>query len=839
MLIAGGRVAYEGPPGASAAYFERLGFHRQPTTNPCDHVLDVACGIARRAGTLRYSPALLGQLWQRHGGSVAANTATAPSTPPLAVVPPKDGMAAETQEAAVAADSGHATIAASAQSAASTDGAAPVVSSPPGPSVSGDPVAADAVAPPDPPSAPAATAAPAPQPPAAVVPARLIILPDADGNVSGVPAAAPEAVAVQLASPPPSSVRKRPNGGLRAAGSSGGATALRAASALSRSREVVAVEEGGGAADDGTGRKGAASPPPPIPSPIDGPTTAASDVAKPPAVALATTLRWLARPAVSGRRTARATAAALRLPDAGLAIVTATARALVAVLAVGAAVALQMQNAWQLSAAVGGAAASSTQSIQRDLAAVEAQLDAERRATYIAFVVLALLWLAGGCGLLGASATVQLAPARRLLSCGLRPGADARAVAVAAATCGALAIAIALPPLRSVPLASARVAFAVLAACGEAAAWALAAVRWHRDQELAGLRVKLAAKAGQGDDWDFAPPPPTAAGGGAGGRQRAGWLAATAAVAVAAWAAVAQLPRRSLTCCRHTSSTAPPPAAAVTARKPPPFRVQFAAFLRRAWLQELAAIPVTAGVLLLLAVVGAAVGAVFRGVSWLSWSVRLLLVELIIMLSASTSGVTVVVSERALAEHEAGAGASIGAYALARQLVSAPTILLLQPFFFLVPYVQGGEPFASFTVQLGLLACLAFAASGIGNVIGVAAPRAPYLLACIAIVFVGVFSSYSPTFATLETLGFSPDGARALLAWAPMRWVSEGLLLAEVQGLPPGWAAQRAFLPKQYGYYGLSSLTSGAVYGWPFLAGVVTRLAAVAVLHARVAWRRK
>jgi hypothetical protein len=106
-------------------------------------------------------------------------------------------------------------------------------------------------------------------------------------------------------------------------------------------------------------------------------------------------------------------------------------------------------------------------------------------------------------------------------------------------------------------------------------------------------------------------------------------------------------------------------------------------------------------------------------------------------------------------------------------------------------------------------------------------------------VFVGVFNSYSPMFSTIEALGFTPDGARALLAWSPMRWTSEGLLLAEVDGLPPGWAAQRAFLPRQYGYTGLSSLYTSAVYGWPFLAGVVTRLAAVGVLQARAAWQRK
>lgn len=153
----------------------------------------------------------------------------------------------------------------------------------------------------------------------------------------------------------------------------------------------------------------------------------------------------------------------------------------------------------------------------------------------------------------------------------------------------------------------------------------------------------------------------------------------------------------------------------------------------------------------------------------LSWTVKFLLVELIVMLTAATSGVTVVVAEKELSEHEAAAGTSILAYALAKQLVSLP-LISLQPFFFLLAYIQGGEPYARWEMQFALLFVLAFAGSGLGNLVGVFAKKSPYLLVCIISIFVGVFNSYSPQFETLQAIGMSEAGARALLSWSPLRW---------------------------------------------------------------------
>ena len=194
------------------------------------------------------------------------------------------------------------------------------------------------------------------------------------------------------------------------------------------------------------------------------------------------------------------------------------------------------------------------------------------------------------------------------------------------------------------------------------------------------------------------------------------------------------------------------------------------------------------------------------------------------MLTASTSGVAVIASERDLSGHESKAGLSVTAYFLARQLVSLPFVVL-QPFFFLVTYIQAGETYASWPNQLGVLACLAFAASGLGCAVATFFFKSPYLVTCILTIFVGVFNSYSPQFETLEALGFSKEGARYLLAWSPVRWASEGMLLAEVEGLPPGMAAKRDFLIKQYDFQ-FANLSSGQVFIWPIVFGFIARLLA-------------
>lgn len=59
----------------------------------------------------------------------------------------------------------------------------------------------------------------------------------------------------------------------------------------------------------------------------------------------------------------------------------------------------------------------------------------------------------------------------------------------------------------------------------------------------------------------------------------------------------------------------------------------------------------------------------------------------------------------------------------------------------------------------------------------------------------------------------------------------------EAEGLPPGWQVQREFLLKQYNYQ-LSSLTTGAVFIWPVLFGILARTAAAVGLYARTSLKR-
>ena len=220
---------------------------------------------------------------------------------------------------------------------------------------------------------------------------------------------------------------------------------------------------------------------------------------------------------------------------------------------------------------------------------------------------------------------------------------------------------------------------------------------------------------------------------------------------------------------------------------------QGGACLWRGGMQEAAAVQKHVIVLVSLLIVGGVVGLVFRAVSWEAWSVKLLLVELSLALSAASMGASSLAAEPALAAHEARAGLNVVAAFAARQLVCA-LLVCLQPLVFLCFYVPASQPFASWLMQLELLEALCWAASGLGAFAAACSPGSPFLAATIASVFISVFNSFSPSFDTISALGLSFDGARALLAWSPVRWVSEGLMLAELQALPPGWMPRRQFL---------------------------------------------
>jgi len=276
----------------------------------------------------------------------------------------------------------------------------------------------------------------------------------------------------------------------------------------------------------------------------------------------------------------------------------------------------------------------------------------------------------------------------------------------------------------------------------------------------------------------------------------------------------------------------PPPLQRLLAvGQPPGFRSQLATFVRRAWLQDVARLPTTVGVLLLLMVVGAVVGAAFSSVSIMSWTVRSLMIILIVFLSAATSGAGLIAAERELSQHEADAGTSITAALLGRQLVALP-VTVLQPFMFLVLYAETAGTAASWPAQLGLLTCLAFAGGGLGMLVALAVPRSPYLATCILSVAVAVFNSFSPTLRQLEELGMSPGAAEATLSWSPVRWAAEGLLVADLVGLPDGWAQPRSWMLDQYRFR-VAHLTSGACYVNPLLFGLATRMAVVALLSLR------
>ena len=852
VLMSQGRVLFEGAPLAAAPYFRGLGYDPHPGANPCDFAMDVCAGIAKRSGRIQYTAETLGQLWTDRGGAAAeaAAAASALAAAGKAAVTAQLDAAAATGEGGAAparvhkaggGEAGHAHAATGSSSATATT---TLSSSSVEPSVAGSRSASSA-APPLPPTpmalappvappvaAAAASAAaadselrspprtdPTPtlppassagedgllvagrthvrQPPSGLAPVSLLDAPPPTG-ASPPLASSPShwqhgATASAVLSPPLTArrrVQQQVAVAVRAAGAGGGGGAHSSASHRS------------GADGSKRGRKAAVAAVAATNTAVTATAAAATNTA--PSTARVLTQRLVALPAFS------ATSASLALAAVGVAA---------SLLALCASVALLQGAAWLRAHAPvlsdGGGSA------------LTGGLDADE-ARFAAAMLLACTLLAVGATALlaawsGALVTTRAAPlprssgatGRRRVTCVLHQHWKGRAAAAAAA-CSVAALSI--PASTSVPLAAARVAFCALALAAETALVALALRMWHRDAQYARLRSAVAKLGGQ-----------HAASQHTGGRQQPGgplaaaWWGTTGACA--AWARA--LHRR--TCARRP--VPPPLLCLLAAGQPPSFRSQLCTFMRRAWLQEVAKLPQTVGVLLLLAAVGAVVGAAFSSVAIMSWTVRTLMVIIIVFLAAATSGAGLVAAERELSQHEADAGTSITAALLGRQLVALPA-MVLQPFFFLLLYIETAGAAGSWPAQLGLLVSLSFAGGGLGMVVALLVPRSPFLATCILSVFVAVFNAFSPTFETLEKLGLSPGAAEATLSWSPVRWAAEGLLVADLVGLPDGWAAQRSWMLSQYRFH-ISSLTSGACYINMVLFGLATRLAALALLQLR------
>lgn len=897
--MAGGRVLFQGPPADAAPYWRALGYE-PGTANASDFALDVAVGVARRAGALQYTTEVLARIWAQRREAAAAAAAAAGASSAA-------GGGQDPKQAAAVADAATATagvaVAVVSDAATQVGSGVPVavqVSSPPpstaasyhhhrrgsgaptrcpscgGSSTRSDPTTSEpasvcstcASSPSAHPSGDAATAqrpiaaepplvqpqggAPGkgappaavdvtPAPPAAPAePAPTAAAASAASEAGGSAAppapggpplaleAHPAPTLYQLHSPPPTARRRQvavpvgapPGGTPRAAGS--GADAAKGAAL-------------------GPGATGIEAPSPPdtaaatrrsTHSPGDPPTSSAPPSAATTGAPASLTARMAA--ACRARR-GRARGAPTLPPfsSTGASLALTAVGVTCGVLAVACAAVLQGAASWAASdgaAALlrqgGGAPPGGGPSVSG--ADLGARLAREAARAYNGFLATCLvsvalsLALAGWAGALW-TRRAGLAAAR----------SPAGGLAVGGALCGTLAMA--MPPSPSPVVAAARLAFA---GCALAVSLPLAGVlthRWARDAEYTRLRQQLARIGGDeggGKGTPLALParPPA----GAGGAHSRGGGTSGGDFATAATAAAAACLRAARGCCT--------PAATATVRacrprrppgfvrawqaeaRSPSFASQLRTLTRRAWLQDVGRLRTTMGVCVLMCVIGAGVGLVFRSVDYRSWVVRLLLVEIIVFLAAATTAAGHAAGERALNRHERALGASPSAAFLARQLATLPTVAL-QALFFVTGYLSGGRIYGAPGQQLGVLLALGFAGSGLGALVAVVAPRSVFLIVAIAAVGVCVFNSFSPTFPTLRALGLSPGAATAMLAWSPIRWAAEGLLLSEIQGLPGGWAARRAVLLAQYEYTP-AHLTRGDVYWWPVLFGVFARAAA-------------
>lgn len=432
------------------------------------------------------------------------------------------------------------------------------------------------------------------------------------------------------------------------------------------------------------------------------------------------------------------------------------------------------------------------------------RMDREVRFAYVSFLVFTLASIVL-TGAIAAWAGVVWTRSRGIKAARSWEGA------VALVTVILSVLSVSIPPRLGIGLAATRLAFSALA-FGLSVPFTLLLVRrWHRDAHYTQLQRKVERTVGAGPGTGLPARRPNVVELAASLLQRLRHM----------------LPHAFLGSTRPIEPTTVRVWKAVS--RPPSFGSQLLTFIRRAWLQEMSRMPTTLTVLCLLAAVGGIVGLVFRSVNFMSWTVRLLLVEIIIFLVAATTCASHIAAERALNKHERAVGVSVSASFLARQLVSIPS-MVLQPYFFLLIYLASGRIYAAPAQQLGLLICLGFAGGGLGTLTAAVFTKVPYLVVCVLAIFIAVFNSFSPTFETLRALGLTDAIAHATLAWSPIRWASEGMLLSEIEGLPVGWVPRKQFLLKQYEFQP-ANLSTGQVYVWPLLFGLLMRAAALVALE--------
>lgn len=482
-------------------------------------------------------------------------------------------------------------------------------------------------------------------------------------------------VSIQLHSPPPNTVRQRPSARGHASAGNASAIGKRAPSYFDRSHSNSVGSPQGSVSSGGGGHAAVAVTEAVEPSPASAlsasfkvqpsPASPLADTTVKAAVAEAdaadkrlafsrwsfSSLRWSrkdinsasARSGTARRRTRT------RLPDAGYVIVAAMTRLVLAVLALASTASLMMQATFgklDAGAVAGGGSGGSTAfgDASASIREVNAAMEVHLRQSYVAFLVLGVPWLAWTVVTLlslavdtsGAAASAAATSAKRSswgcfrlrgMAC-RNPYVKARGAPsssssssspqetariaqayLSTATALALLISVGLPSTPSSAANAVRLAFAVLAFTCEAGLFSIAFLTWRADEDLAKLRLHISTKVGRGEDMDGMPVPAQANAVGTAASSSPSWrrrLGATVA------GCVKRIGRRSKTLGPDEQQL-------------PSFGQQLAAFLRRALLQEAASAPSTIGVYVLLAVIGAAVGAVFRGVNW--WVHRLQLLH--------------------------------------------------------------------------------------------------------------------------------------------------------------------------------------------------------------------
>jgi ABC-type multidrug transport system ATPase subunit len=218
-------------------------------------------------------------------------------------------------------------------------------------------------------------------------------------------------------------------------------------------------------------------------------------------------------------------------------------------------------------------------------------------------------------------------------------------------------------------------------------------------------------------------------------------------------------------------------------RKVPTKSTQFLGFFTRSLLQHVANTRLVLFYLFLSSVLGLMIGILFGPETGLSdVPLKLLLAEICVSLVAAASGMQLFNRELLLYYRERAGGASALAYFLAKNVAFLP-IALMQPIFFLVSYVTVSAPAASFTHQFIILLALQFASSGVGMLVGIVFRRDAAIAMVAAAMVFALFNTFNPALPYFkEDLGLGPVGGLVVVGASYIRWTSEALYLAEVEG---------------------------------------------------------